>query len=177
MSSPANVTTGEETVTQYLVTISPVPEGGSDTASGPSMIVRIEVSGGTAHVIELNARAHAGGDLTANLPPVDLKRLAEVFGSVEAAPVPAHRPAAPARRASARPSAPAPAPKRARSGKEPEIRTARAYRKMPEAEELHGVYAEVGSIAGVARHYGVPTHTAQGWIGRLRKFDVDASGS
>jgi hypothetical protein len=175
MSSPANVTTGEGTVTQYLVTISPVPEEGSDAASGPSMIVRIEVSDGTAHVIELNARAPAGSDLSANLPPVDLKRLAEVFGSTEPVPVPVPRPvaAAPARRTTVRP----PAPKRARSTKEPEVRTARAYRKMPETDELQSVYGEVGSIAGVARHYGVPTHTAQGWIGRLRKLDVDTSGS
>jgi hypothetical protein len=42
----------------------------------------------------------------------------------------------------------------------------RAYRRMP--DDLPTVYAESGSVTVVARHYGVPRHTAQGWVGRLR---------
>lgn len=172
-------------MTQYLVTITPVASAGSDADAGPSMIVRVEVSDGEAHIVELNARAPAGTDLSSNLPPIDLRRLAEVFGAQPEAvpvrravappvrtspPVPPHRHPAPA-------PAPAPAQKRARSTKEIEVRTARAYRRMPDIEELQTVYAEVGSIAGVAKRYGVPTHTAQGWIGRLRRLNVEASGS
>jgi hypothetical protein len=44
---------------------------------------------------------------------------------------------------------------------------ARAYRRMP--DDLAATYAESGSVTAVARHYGVPRHTAQGWIGRLRR--------
>jgi hypothetical protein len=44
---------------------------------------------------------------------------------------------------------------------------ARVYRKMP--DDLGATYAKSGSVTAVAAHYGVPRHTAQGWIGRLRK--------
>lgn len=44
---------------------------------------------------------------------------------------------------------------------------ARAYRRMP--DDLAATYAKSGSVTAVARHYGVPRHTAQGWIGRLRR--------
>ena len=46
---------------------------------------------------------------------------------------------------------------------------ARAYRRMP--DDLAAVYAKSDSVTAVARHYGVPRHTAQGWIGRLRRQD------
>jgi hypothetical protein len=45
----------------------------------------------------------------------------------------------------------------------------RAYRRMPEASELQTVYDKVGTVTGVAKHFGVPRHTAQGWMARLRK--------
>jgi hypothetical protein len=49
------------------------------------------------------------------------------------------------------------------------IRDGRAYRKAPAAKELEAAYAEIGTINGVAEHFGVPVHTAQGWISRLRR--------
>lgn len=45
----------------------------------------------------------------------------------------------------------------------------RAYRRMPEAAEVLAAYAEAGSITGLAQHYGVPRHTANGWARRLRQ--------
>ena len=45
----------------------------------------------------------------------------------------------------------------------------RAYRRAPGIEELEAAYAETGTIAGVAEHFDVPVHTAQGWISRLRR--------
>jgi hypothetical protein len=164
-------------VNQYIVTITPVARDGADADARPNMIVRVEVSGGQAHIVELNARAPAGADLASgDLPAIDLKRLAQAFGTPAGEGVTARRSATPpARRATARPSTPAPS--RARASKEAEVRTARAYRRMPEPDALKQVYAEIGSIAGVAKHYGVPTHTAQGWIGRLRRLGVALSGS
>lgn len=50
----------------------------------------------------------------------------------------------------------------------------RAYRKMPDADELRSSYQRLGTVTAVAKHYGVPRHTAQGWIGRLRKLDHPA---
>ncbi len=44
---------------------------------------------------------------------------------------------------------------------------ARVYRRMP--DDLAATFASVSSISAVARHYGVPRHTAQGWVARLRR--------
>ncbi|MBF6341381.1 hypothetical protein IU450_36705 [Nocardia abscessus] len=46
----------------------------------------------------------------------------------------------------------------------------RAYRKMPDADELRENFHKIGTVTGLARHYNVPRHTAQGWVGRLRKL-------
>ncbi|WP_330186426.1 hypothetical protein KZZ52_27755 [Dactylosporangium sp. AC04546] len=43
----------------------------------------------------------------------------------------------------------------------------RAYRKMP--DDLAEVYEQTRSVTAVAKHFGVPRHTAQGWMNRLRQ--------
>jgi hypothetical protein len=45
----------------------------------------------------------------------------------------------------------------------------RAYRRMPPADEVIDIYQHTGTIIGVAAHYGVPRHTAQGWARQLRR--------
>lgn len=47
----------------------------------------------------------------------------------------------------------------------------RAYRKMPDPAELRENLQKIGTVTGLAKYYGVPRHTAQGWVGRLRKAD------
>jgi hypothetical protein len=44
----------------------------------------------------------------------------------------------------------------------------RAYRRMPETAEVLAAYREVGGTTALARHFGVPRHTATGWLRRLR---------
>jgi transposase len=39
---------------------------------------------------------------------------------------------------------------------------------MPEPGEVLTAYREVGGTTALARHYGVPRHTATGWLRRLR---------
>lgn len=185
-------------MSHYVVTIASHGRDDADTESRPRLVVHVEVVGGEAHVVEFSALAPAGTDLASgDLPMVDLKRIAQVFGRVAdhpatAAPDTVTAPAAaPARGSSASPAAaPAryssgsPSAAKARSPRRTRARTeaagigqARAYRKMPDPESLKQVYAEIGSIAGVAEHYGVPAHTAQGWIGRLRRLGVLSSGT
>jgi hypothetical protein len=48
-------------------------------------------------------------------------------------------------------------------------RQTRAYRRMPDPAEVLAAYAQAGSITGLAEHYGVPRHTANGWARRLRQ--------
>ncbi|OJF14953.1 hypothetical protein [Couchioplanes caeruleus] len=43
----------------------------------------------------------------------------------------------------------------------------RVYRRTP--DDLAAVYKQAGSATAIAEHYGVPRHTAQGWIQRMRK--------
>lgn len=45
----------------------------------------------------------------------------------------------------------------------------RAYRRMPDAEQVMDVYRQTGSITAVAEHFGVPRHTVAGWARRLRR--------
>jgi hypothetical protein len=178
-------------VNQYIVTIAPVASDGSIADAKSQMLVRIEVSDGEPHVVELTVRAATGVDLTsAQLPPIDIERLAQAFGSQpgDGGLVTRSRAAAsrPARRsggrsaartaAASRTSNSTAAPSTAAPSTAGDVTAARAYRRMPEAADLQKVYADVGSIAGVAKHYGVPTHTAQGWIGRLRRKGIATAG-
>ncbi|GAA1814248.1 hypothetical protein HC028_25290 [Planosporangium flavigriseum] len=48
----------------------------------------------------------------------------------------------------------------------------RAYRRMPEPGEVLSAYREVGGTTALARHYGVPRHTATGWLRRLRNLGL-----
>jgi hypothetical protein len=45
----------------------------------------------------------------------------------------------------------------------------RAYRRMPEPDEVMAAYTSAGTITGLAEHFGVPRHTANGWARRLRQ--------
>jgi hypothetical protein len=44
----------------------------------------------------------------------------------------------------------------------------RAYRRMPPPEDVLDAYRQVGTVSGLADHFGVPRHTVQGWARRLR---------
>ncbi|MEV6096229.1 hypothetical protein [Nocardia sp. NPDC051981] len=57
----------------------------------------------------------------------------------------------------------------------PESSTVRAYRRMPAPEDLRKSFEQIGTVTGLAKYYQVPRHTAQGWIGRLKKLDAQAS--
>jgi transposase len=39
---------------------------------------------------------------------------------------------------------------------------------MPESSEVLDAYRQVGGTTALARHFGVPRHTATGWLRRLR---------
>lgn len=153
---------------QYIITIVPVAD---DDFAGPvsQTTVRVETDNGRPTVTELIMRAPGGSGLVnGELPYVDFETLLRAFvpeGSTEPAPPrPAtkttpKKPTAPSRSAGAR----------ATGAKVGHLPAGRAYRRAPEVEELEAAYAETGTIAGVAEHFGVPVHTAQGWISRLRR--------
>jgi hypothetical protein len=70
------------------------------------------------------------------------------------------------RRAAATPAKSAPRKKAAAAKAAAPTAGGRAYRRMP--EDFRGVYEQTSSPAALAEHYGVPRHTAQGWIRRVK---------
>jgi hypothetical protein len=52
----------------------------------------------------------------------------------------------------------------------PALAGTRAYRRMPDPEQVMDVYHQTGTITGVAEHFNVPRHTVAGWARRLRSL-------
>jgi len=48
-------------------------------------------------------------------------------------------------------------------------RGSRPYRRMPPVEEVMAAYRQAGSVSAMADHFGVPSHTVQGWARQLRR--------
>jgi hypothetical protein len=66
------------------------------------------------------------------------------------------------------------APAKKTAAKTPAARE-RVYRRAP--DDLAQVYQQAGSAAALADHYGVPRHTAYGWIRTLRRDNTTAAAS
>jgi hypothetical protein len=52
------------------------------------------------------------------------------------------------------------------------VKAGRAYRRMPDQDEVVGAWQQSHSATAVAAHFGVPRHTATGWLRRLRGLGV-----
>jgi len=184
-------------MSQYIITIVPVADE-EFAGPAAQTLVRIDIEGGDPAVTEVIMRAPEGSRLAgSSVPYVDFEMLLRAFiprtGLVDR-PLPAeNRPEPPHRSTTATPRATAAkeprdgVAKAARSGaaKAPRASAAKAprtgaaghgglqagrvYRRSPDPAELEAAYNETGTISGVAEHFGVPVHTAQGWISRLRR--------
>jgi hypothetical protein len=156
-------------MSQYIITIVPVVDDGLSTAQ---TVVRVETVDGALTVKEITVRAPDSAGLVGDeildvdydlllraLSP-DASRARSAAGGADRGDPGSPSPAAPPSRRG-RPAG--------RRGAQPHLPPGRAYRRAPEPAELEQVYAETGSIAGVAEHFEVPVHTAQGWVSRLRR--------
>ncbi|GAA5188461.1 hypothetical protein GCM10023322_39190 [Rugosimonospora acidiphila] len=148
----------------YTITLTP------EDSADASAIVRVEIGPAGPRITELTVRAGTGGELVpGRLPGVDLGRLLRAL--TPPAPPVARRPGTAKSRAvksravksravkSRAVKSPAAVPAVAGDGR-------RAYRRAP--GDLAEVYARTPDTAALADHYGVPRHTAQGWLRRLR---------
>jgi hypothetical protein len=174
-------------VSKYLITITSDDRAAADAAH---TTVRVDTSTGQTRITELTVRAADGGGLApADLPPVDLDLLVRALTAP--APAMALPPAAeatpaeasieePASEPVARPGRAASGSRRGRGGKvaaKASRRRARRagggqtrpYRRMPEPTEVLAAYEQIGSITGLAEHFGVPRHTVTSWARRLRQ--------
>jgi hypothetical protein len=160
-------TTPEKDTAVPFLNLTLSPEDGS----GTQVTIRLEVEDGVVRVAEYAARTPAGTSVASDiLSMVDLERLVSAVrlsdagadpseatpdsrsrGARRPAPVRSTRTATPATQKSARTASPP---------------AARAYRKLP--DDLIETFEQIGSVTGLAAHYGVPRHTAQGWINRMR---------
>lgn len=176
----------------YTIAITPETAGHIPV----QMTIRAEIGTDVSHIIEIAVRSAGPGGLSQGaFPEIDLHAIAQVLlsgaavsqrepvmgGGLEAGPDSADRSPSPrrhqeaaaadsnraaTRRRSPRPSragTDGPAARIPRDGSE------RVYRRMPGAHEVLAVYEKFGTVTGVAKHYGVPRYTAQGWMGRIRK--------
>jgi hypothetical protein len=172
-------------VSQYIITIVPVVDDEIAGAVSQTM-VRIDLDEGSPTVRELTMRAPDGtGLVTGRLPYVDFNLLVRAFippdsGTIELPAVIPSAPVAatirqPPRRTTttARERGETPSPHRT-GGPTSHLQAGRIYRKAPDLAELEAVYTATGTISGVAEHFEVPVHTAQGWVTRMRRKNSSA---
>lgn len=182
-----------------VYTIAITPEAVDQTPM--QVMIRAKIDADVSRIIEIAIRsAEPGGLSQGAFPQIDLHAIAQVLlsgaavgqqepaiaGGPETTPDGPGRPPLPLpdeeavsvgsdrvttrRRSLRRPAAGGGGP----ATTAPREGSGRAYRRMPDAEEVLAVYEKVGTVTGVAGHYGVPRHTAQGWMGRIRKASVSA---
>ncbi|MCA2218762.1 hypothetical protein [Jidongwangia harbinensis] len=130
-----------------------------DDPAGSKMTIRLEASSAGARVLEVAIVAGEGGSVSSEaFPPVSLERLVSAFtapsGTFHAAN------GGPPVRPKARPA---------------NAKSERSYRRMPDPAELLSAYQNADSVTGLARRYGVPRHTMNGWLSRLRRMGLLAS--
>jgi hypothetical protein len=173
-------------MSSYTITITP------DDTTRASTTVRVDVTDNAARITELLVKAAGANGLAAQqLPAVDLDLL---LRAIQPAGAPAavrgsrrsvttaestSEASAPRRRTANRRQrgakaaagkageAPAKAAKATRAAaKKSASAGERAYRRAP--DDLVQVFSDLGGVTAVAQHYGVPRHTAQSWVRRLR---------
>jgi hypothetical protein len=166
-------------MTRYDITITKVDEWGEPVPSAQA-VVRVRAEGGRTIMEEITVRAQAGAELVP-----DQELLTDVGAIVQAFSQGSDAGRAtlvrPAETRLDRPPAIRPASGFGQVTREGEqvtvIPAERVYRRMPEVDVLRDVYRQARTITGVAEHFGVPRHTAQGWITRLRRRGVDIGGT
>jgi hypothetical protein len=174
----------EATVPGYTITITP-----NDGESGAQTTIRVDTASGAPRIVEMTIRASQGNGLSQQqVQALDLDRLISALGAsvaeAPAAAAPAAAAPAPASRRGTRGGAAKRTGRKAQTGggrgrrsraaqeSTAEGRTGRAYRRMPDADEVVAAYKQSGGTTALARHYGVPRHTATGWIRRLRRLGL-----
>jgi hypothetical protein len=147
----------------YIVTIADVEPLADPSSPRTEAVLRVETGAPEPRIAEMAIRSTTGDGLR----PLDFGRIdllsvvtalaAGVLGPQSSTPGPAAQvPALP----------PVAEPVRgAGRRRNPD----RPYRRMPEADEVLATLDRLGTVTAVAEHYGVPRHTAQGWVSRIRK--------
>jgi hypothetical protein len=157
----------------------------SDRPDGGLMTIHLDTSAGRSRVLEVTVTAGQGGSVSGlSLPHVSLDQLLSAFAGPE--PVATVTPPALPEQRTGSAQTPEPEPKpepetEPETGpatgpeREPAGAAERNYRRMPDATELVGAYHDAPSVGALAAAYGVPRHTMNGWLSRLRRQGLIAS--
>jgi hypothetical protein len=159
-------------VSRYVITVTP-DTGRDRDAQNAQTTVRVDTSTGQTRITELTVRAGSRGGLApADMPALDLDLLVRALTGRGATPLAEQSASAPARKATRRRGGRAAAgtAKKTTARKARVATGRRAYRRMPEPEQVLAAYEKVGTITGLASHFDVPRHTATGWARRLRSM-------
>jgi hypothetical protein len=166
-------------VASFTITVTP------DDGAGAQTTIRVKTAPGSTRITELTVKAASGGGLSPDeLSAVDLDALIAAVaptGTTTLTALPTEVPASLPGRRGARKAADAKRPdaKTANGKSRGATETAdsaqastgrRAYRRMPEIDEVLDAYRRVGGTTALARYFGVPRHTATGWLRRLRSM-------
>jgi hypothetical protein len=171
-------------MSSYTITITP------DDTTRASTTVRVDVTDDAARITELLVKAGGPNGLAAHqLPAIDLDLLLRAIQPAAAPPAlrgsrrsvtraestsdesTTRRRAGTRRQRGAKATAAKEAPAKAARGTRTVAKKSasggeRAYRRAP--GDLVQVFSDLGGVTAVAKHYGVPRHTAQSWVRRLR---------
>jgi len=146
---------------RYVITITPLVGDSTVGQDDSRTTMLVDVEDTQVHIRELTVRVGDNARLTSgDLLNVDFDLLTQAFVG--------RHPALPGPVAASGAAAEAAVP----AGGGYPVRSERAYRRMPDPDDLRATYLKSRTITGVAAHYGVPTHTAQGWVTRLRRKGV-----
>jgi hypothetical protein len=175
----------------YTVTITPAGD-----QAGPQTTIQVDTTSGSARVVEIVTRSADGGGLAPQqLPVIDLvgliaalapgsKPAITVADAVAEAPAVVERPTRTRRgRGSAKADTSGPKKsavargRRRRAAAAEEPKAGRAYRRMPDQQEVVAAWQQSRSATAVAQHFDVPRHTATGWLRRLRSLGAIESSS
>lgn len=174
-------------MSNYTVIIT-AHEGRETDETNPQLVLHIDAASGQAKVLAVSVTDPTGqGVTTSNYPRVDLVAVVDamteaITSTSNGTQLPSkvtpigcdpnpETPKSPDNVALVSSKKVLDSKSNAASLSDSEVRdTSRAYRKMPDPDELRRNLEAIGTVTDLAKHYKVPRHTAQGWVGRLRKM-------
>jgi hypothetical protein len=159
-------------MSSYTITITPDSTEQHTPNTAPQTTIRVDTSSGEPRITEVSIRSTTPDGLLAGAAPVvDLELLVRALTSEvrESGSTPASltvaRTASGSHQTASDPVGTRPAPAREASAS----RSGRTYRRMPDTAEVLAAYEQIGTVTGMAQYFGVPRHTAQAWMARIRK--------
>jgi hypothetical protein len=159
-------------MSSYIIVITPDSTEQRAPNTAPQTTIKVDTSSGEPRVTEVSIRSTTPDGLpTGATPVVDLELLVHALtsGTREPSSAPVAVTVAPttpgSHQTASEPEGTRPPPARETSAS----RSGRTYRRMPDTAEVLAVYERIGTVTGMAKHFGVPRHTAQGWMARIRK--------